>query len=172
MPEKKNTAKSELKPPFASNSRELPATQGMLQLVRTELKADIGELRSEMKSGLSQIDARFSQVDAKFNDMESKFSQIDSRFSQIDSRFNQIDSRFNQVDSRFKQVDSRFDQMDSKFERVLSEVARVGVLVEEQNSNNRVVLEGLTGLWQRQERVECRVDDVEKLVQSIARSKP
>lgn len=94
---------------FRDGLRDLPATQGMLQLVRTELK-------SEMKSG-------------------------------------------------FRQVGSRLEQ-------VLSEVARVGILVEEQNSRNRVVLEGLTGLWERQQRSDNRVSDVEKLVRIIGRAKP
>ena len=73
-------------------AKDLPATQGMLQMVRSELKAEIRELRSEMKA--------------------------------------------------------EFNRSDAKLEHVLSEVSRLGVLVEEQNSNNRVVLEGLTGLWQ------------------------
>jgi tetrahydromethanopterin S-methyltransferase subunit G len=128
---------------YTPHSKDLPATQGMLHLVRTEIKA-------EMKAG---------------------FRQIDSRFDLINSKFNENDSRFSQIDSRFNQIDSRFNQMDSKFEQVLSEVARVGLLVEEQNSRNRVVLEGLTGLWQRQERVEVRVDNVESLVRSITRPK-
>ena len=120
MPKKKVSEKSEPKPQFMSSSRELPATQGMLQLVRSELKADIRGLSSEMKAG-------------------------------------------------FIQMDSKFERVLSEFEHVRSDVARVGILVEEQNSNNRVVLEGLTGLWQRQERIEVRVDDVEKLVRSIGR---
>jgi hypothetical protein len=76
------------------------------------------------------------------------------------------------------EMNARFSQMDAKFERVLgavhhvaAEVARIGVLVEEQNSRNRIVLEGLTGLAQRQDRVESRMDEVEKTVQSIARSR-
>ncbi len=83
----------------------------------------------------------------------------------------EMKSGFKKVDAQFKEVDARFDKMESKFEQVLSEVARVGILVEEQNSKNRVVLEGLTGLFQRQERLEGRVDQVEDLVQSIATTK-
>lgn len=183
---RKNPA-SESKPifQFVPKTKDLPATQGMLQLVRTELKADIRGLESKMKSGFKQVDSRFdqmearfnkidsqfSQTDSKFSQLDSKFSQIDSKFSQIDSKFSQIDSRFNQVDSRFNQIDSRFDQMDSKFEQVLAEVSRIGVLVEEQNSRNNIVMEGLSGLWHRQQRVETRVDEIEKLVRSIAHSR-
>ncbi|MGK5090116.1 hypothetical protein WDW86_21410 [Bdellovibrionota bacterium FG-2] len=137
MPKKNVAKKTDATPSFLSSAKDLPATQGMLQLVRAELKADIRSLSSEMKAG-----------------------------------FNQIDSKFSQVDSKFSQVDSRFNQVDSKLERVLSDVARIGVIVEEQNANNRVVLEGLTGFWQRQERVETRVDEWEKLLRSIAQLRP
>ncbi|MGZ3688456.1 MAG: hypothetical protein ACXVBW_09160, partial [Bdellovibrionota bacterium] len=68
---------------YNAHTGDLPANQGMLQLVRTELKA-------EMKAGFSQVDARFNQVDAKFG------------------------------------------QVQSQLDKVLSDVARVGVLVEEQ----------------------------------------
>ena len=144
---KKRSISSPSKFKYISRAKDVPATQGMLHLVRSELKADVRGLRSEMNS-------RFDQVDARFD-------QIDSRFSQMDSKFSQMESKFN----------SKFNQMDSKFEQVLSAVARVGTLVEEQNSRNSVVLEGLTGLWQRQDRLETRMDKVESTVRSIARSR-
>ncbi len=129
MPKKTADKKPAPTPQFLASAKDLPASQGMLQLVRTELKADIRSLSSEMKAGFSQMDARFKQVDSKFN------------------------------------------QVQSQLDHVLSDVARIGFLVEEQNANNRVVLEGLTGLWQRQERVETRVDDVEKFVRWIAQTR-
>lgn len=97
---------------FPTHTKELPASQGMLQLVRSELKSDIRGLRSEMKVG--------------------------------------------------------FNQMDSKFEQVLSDVARLGVIIEEQSSRNQVVLEGLTSLYQRQDRTDLRMDEVQHLVQGLA----
>ncbi len=115
---KKTASKPEAQAQFPLQDKDLPATQGMLQLVRRELKA-------EMKAGFRQVDARFAQID------------------------------------------SRFAQMDSKLELISSDIARIGVLVEEQNSKNRILLEALTGLWQRQDRVETRVDEVEKTVRPI-----
>ncbi len=101
---------SEMKMP--SHVKDLPASQAMLQLVRSELKSDLRSMRSEMKAG--------------------------------------------------------FHQSDSKFEQVLSEVARVGTLIEEQNSRNQVVLEGLTGLYQRQDRNDFRMEEVQNIVQGLA----
>lgn len=91
----------------------LPTTRAEVRLIRTELKADIRSLKSEMEA--------------------------------------------------------RFDQSDAKLEKVLAEVARTGVLVEEQNSNNRIVLEALTGLWQRQDRVEARTEEMERFLRTLSR---
>lgn len=45
-------------------------------------------------------------------------------------------------------------KMDARFEGLTSELNRALVLFEEQHSNNRIVLEGLQALWQRQDRIE------------------
>lgn len=103
-------------------SKDLPATQGMFQLVRQELKADNRELRAEMRADI-------------------------------------------------KQVDSKVERVLEAVHHVAGEVARVGMLVEEQNSKNRIALEGHTGLAQRQDRLEFRVSEVEKMVKSIARTR-
>lgn len=133
-----NTSKSSFR--YSTRSRDLPATQGMLHLVRNELKSDSRSLRSEMNS----------------------------RFNEVDARFNQIDARFNQVDARFKEVDARFNRVDSKLEKVLSEVSRLAFIVEEQNSRNQIVLEGLSSLFHRQDRVERRMGEVENLIHDLA----
>lgn len=96
------TAKTQSKTRFETRSKDLPATQGMLQLVRNELKSDTQALRSEMNS-------------------------------------------------QFKQVDSKIEQVLGVVHQVAAEVARVGTLVEEQNSRNEVVLEGLSVLFHRQD---------------------
>ncbi len=148
--------------PLPPETRDLTATQGMLQLVRTELKEDISGLRSEMKAGFSKIDARFKRVDARFN-------TIDARFNTIDARFDKIDARFNEIDGRFGEVDGKFHEVVAAIHGLTAQVARQGMLVEEQNARNNIVLEALTGLTQRQNRVESRMDETEKLVHAFVR---
>ncbi len=106
MSKQKSARKESIEFKYDGRTRDLPATQGMLHLVRSELKA-------EMRSG--------------------------------------------------------FSAMDAKFEKIISEIHQVGLLVEEQHSRNAVVMEGLTGLWQRQERAERRADDFESVLRSLAR---
>ena len=159
--------KTDSKPIFnySVKTKDLPASQGMLHLVRNELKSDIRELRCEMGAQFKQVDIKFVQLESKMND---KFAQVDSRFAQVDARFAQIDSRFDQVSVKFLQIESKLEQVLGSVHQMASEISRMGILMEEQNSRNQIVLEGLTGLFQRQERVESRMDGVERVVQSIA----
>ena len=81
-------------------------------------------------------------------------SDIRSLELKIDGHFNGIESRFNGIESRFNGIESRFNGIESRLEKMQAEQFRMYALMEEQNSNNRIVLEGLQGLWQRQERIE------------------
>ena len=61
---------------------------------------------------------------------------------------------FKEVDGKFKKVDARFDKIDARFDGLEAMVARMGVLAEEQRADNRIVLEGLQVLWERQDRLD------------------
>ena len=71
------------------------------------------------------------------------------------------------VRSEFNGLRSEFDGMRAELHEVRADVARIVVLVEEQNARNAVVLEGLTNLWHRQSHQEKRTDDLEGMVRSL-----
>lgn len=155
---------------FAPKDRDLPATQGMVQLVRTELKA-------EMRAGFKKMDARFAQMEERFASHDGRFSRMEERFAEIDGRFAQIDGRFAQIDQRFVQIDQRFAKVDEQFALVhagmaelTAQVSRVAIAVEEQNARNRVVMDALSGLWTRQERLEEKVDGFEKWLRALPKA--
>lgn len=54
---------------------------------------------------------------------------------------------------------------------VRADIARIAVLVEEQNARNAIVLEGLSGLFHRQDRVEKRQDEVEASLIRLAKTR-
>lgn len=121
--------------------RDMPATVGLVYEVRDELKADIRALDAKMES----------------------------RFAQVDSRFAQIDSRFDQIDSRFSKQDARMSSMDEKIEKILASVHRTQAIVEEQRSENKVMLEALHGFVQRMDRMEKRQDEVDLTLRALAK---
>ena len=53
-------------------------------------------------------------------------------------------------------------KVDSRFEKMTAEIHRIGLLVEEQNAKNNIVLDGLTSLFARQERIETKIDDSQR----------
>lgn len=123
--------KTQPKPRIPSaRNEDQPATRKLVRLVRDELKSDVRALSRKM----------------------------DSRFDEVSSRFNETESRFAKVDSRFDEIKSLFAKMDSRFDQFEAEHFRAQALLEEQYSNNRIVLEGLQALWQRQTRIEERLD--------------
>lgn len=128
--------KNPIKIPSAHGDDQ-PATRKIVWLVRDELRSDFQSLEQKM---------------------ESRFTEMESRFSKIDSRFNEMEARFTSIDSRFQSIESRFLSIESKLSQMM-------VLLEEQNSNNRIVLEGLQGLWQRQERIESVLSNLK--IQSV-----
>jgi chromosome segregation ATPase len=126
------------------NTKDLPATQGMLTLVQNQIKTGLLSLDKKNQSRFDTVDARFSQVDA--------------RFSQVDARFNQVDAEFANMRSEFSKIDSRFSEMDSKFASLHSELSRIAVIIEAQDSRNRFVLEGYEQIFHRQDRFEQKID--------------
>ncbi|MEK6628726.1 MAG: hypothetical protein AABY53_08870, partial [Bdellovibrionota bacterium] len=78
-----------------------------------------------------------------------------------------ISSLEKKQDARFSQIDARFNQMDSKVDLVLSEIHRMAVLMEEQNSRNKFVLDGYDSIYQRQDRLEARFDAHEKNIEDL-----
>ena len=78
-----------------------------------------------------------------------------------------IDSLDKKIDSLDKKMDSKFDLMDSKFDTMTSQIHGLALKVEEQNAQNKVVLDALTGLFQRQDRVEEKVDGFEKFLMTL-----
>jgi chromosome segregation ATPase len=119
------------------NTKDLPATQGMLTLVQNQIKTGLLSLDKKTQSRFDTVDARFSQVDAEFANIRSEFSKMNSRFSKIDSRFS---------------------EMDSKFASLHSELSRIAVIIEAQDSRNRFVLEGYEQVYHRQDRFEQKID--------------
>ncbi len=62
-------------------------------------------------------------------------------------------------------------KMESKFEQVIAIVHRTQTLMEEQRSENRIVLDGIKALSERHERVDGRLDGFELTLQVLAKVK-
>ncbi len=132
-------------------AKSIPVSEEMLYAVRDQILA---EMRSLFKA------------------QEARFEQIDAQFERMEARFEQIDARFEQMEARFEQIDSRFAKVESKIEKLSSEIHYQTVLIEQQAAENRFVLDGYANLYDRQDRVEEKLDLVLKALEELKNSKP
>jgi hypothetical protein len=62
---------------------------------------------------------------------------------------------------------SQISKLESAMAKLSAQMYRTLTLVEEQNARNIVVMDGLTSLFGRQDRVESRVDEIENTIASF-----
>ena len=91
-------------------------------------------------------------------------AQLHEIYERSDGLEARMDARFDSFNAR---MDARFERIEAKIEQLASSVHRIGVLVEEQNARNNIVLDGLTNLFDRQERHEERTSALEKHLLSL-----
>lgn len=133
-PSKTKSRRLKVKMPPVPRSDELPVTQAMLFIVRDELKAG----------------------------QRSLGRRIDSLDSKIDSLGLRVDSLELRIDSLEARIDGLEAKMDSKFEAMSAQLHQMMLLIEEQNHRNTIVLDGLRSLFERQDRVETRLREIDK----------
>lgn len=122
-----------------------PATRGMLKLVRDELKEEFKLLRLEINQVKTASNEKYIHLNQKIEQLRLEFDQ---KIEQLRSEFSQ---KIEQLRSEFR---SEIDQLRHEIGQLKVMVHRTNLLVEEQNANNRIVLEGLQAIWQRQNRLE------------------
>lgn len=147
---------------YPRKANDVPVTRKMLYIVRDELKADTRSLERKMDAQFKRVDSRFDKMESRFDKMESRFDKVESRFNEMESRFDEVESRFDEMNSKFNGIDSRFLQIEARLEKMSGDIHRIALLVEEQNAKNTFVLDGLTSLFHRQDRVEARMQRFEK----------
>jgi hypothetical protein len=85
-----------------------------------------------------------------------------------------VDHKVMSVDHKVMSVDHKIEslnhKMDSKFEEVFAVAHRTQTLMEEQRSENRIVLDGIKALSERQDRVEERLDGFQRTLHVLVKA--
>ncbi len=132
-----------------SRHEDLPASVGLVKLVRSELRHDLKAMEKRIDSKLHKIDEKFHKIDEKFHKMDERMSGLDSRMSGLDGRM---------------------DSLEAKMEENIASTHRIEAIVEEQRSENRIVLDGIKAMIEKQERVDERMDQFDQTLQFLAKS--
>lgn len=135
---------------FPETARLMPATQGMVRLVRDELvqRIDAAEERSAardegLRTGIVELQGRVASLDAKFDALDAK----------IDTKFNELGH-----------------EMRAKFHELHAMRARDLALNEEQTAQNGIALEAVTGMIDRQNRLEKSLGELRELIHELVHS--
>lgn len=75
-----------------------------------------------------------------------------------------MDAKF---EARFAAIDARFATLEKKIEDVYNQVQRTNVLMEEQNNRNKLLMDALMNLLNRQDFLEKKVDERIKNLEDI-----
>ena len=136
--------------------RELPATREMLDGVRTELIERIASVESKLSGEISRVETSLTGEIAR---VESKLTNEIARVE------NKLTGEVARVDSK---LTSGMSLLSGQIHDVRADVARLGVLIEEQNARNSIVFEAMHAMIDGQDRFETRLDGFETAFRSFA----
>ncbi|MEW6055284.1 MAG: hypothetical protein AB1540_01610 [Bdellovibrionota bacterium] len=130
-----------------AKTKDLPATHGMLLEVRDELKASIHGVKKDLEGVKKDLEGVKSDLQGVKNDLKGVKNELGVVKKGLEAK---IEAGFFEMKSLFHQALLRF---------------------EEQRSENKIVLEALQGLAQRQDRLESEFIEVRDTVRSLAKAK-
>ncbi len=117
-----------------------------------DLPASVGIVMETREELLNKMDATKHHFDGKFNELKSDVKQLNSDVSVL-----KVDVKQLKTDVSELRVDVK--QLKTDMSEVKSTVHRIQAIVEEQRNENRIVLDGLKTMIDRQDRVEVEVAD-------------
>ena len=128
--------------------------RAVVRMSHNDLPATVGlvkEVRNEVKADIRTLRAEMGNLRAEMGNLKSEMGTLRSEMGNLRSEMK--------------------GEMQIIKEDLGSKIHRVLVVVEEQRSENRIVLDALKNLDERQDRLEGEVVDLKKTVKLIARSR-
>jgi chromosome segregation ATPase len=140
----------------------------MVRLVRDELvqRIDAAEERSAardeaLRTEIVELRGRVDALDAKVDALDAKVDALDAK---VDAKFNALDAK---IDTRFNAL---AQEMRAGFHELHAMRARDLALNEEQTAQNSIALEAVTGMIDRQNRLEKGLGELRDLLYELVQS--
>ena len=167
----------------------MPATQGMLMAVRDELKHEIAasekrtltrveEVRGELGARIdavrnelgARIDTVHSELGARIDAVHSELgARIDAVRNELGARIDALTVRVDRIDANVQELRVSVSRLEAAVEKLHAVTMRGLALNEQQDARNAIVLEAVTGMIDRQNRIEKRQDEQEELLRLLIR---
>jgi uncharacterized phage infection (PIP) family protein YhgE len=144
--------------------------QAEVQHVRAELKAEIHRAREEAKADAQRLDGKIDAVKAEVQqartELKAEVQQVRTELkAEVQQVRTELKAEVQQVRAVLK---AEIHEVKAGMHGIQAQMARIEFLVEEQNARNKVVLDGITAVFSRQDQVEQRVSNIEDTVRTLA----
>ena len=94
--------------------------------------------------------------------------RIDQAKSELRAEIQQVRAEVHELRAEVHELRAEVQSMKADIHGMRADIARMTLLFEEQNARNKVVLDALMAVIDRQARVEQRMDQVEETVRGLA----
>jgi len=160
-------------------SANVPVTKAMLFGVRDELKeyvqskihgvqVEIQTLRGEFEGLRGEFGVLRVEMNAKVEGLRGEIHDLRVEMNtKVEGLRGEIECLRTEMYEMKAELKADIHEIKSEIHGLKADVHKLCVLIEEQNARNIVVLDGLNGLFIRQERVEKRVDDFSRDLAAI-----
>jgi predicted nucleic acid-binding Zn-ribbon protein len=102
----------------------------------------------------------------RHDDLPATVGLVKEVRAELVAKITSVDHKIASVD-----VEALEQKMESRFEQVLAVVHRTQTLMEEQRNENRIVLDGIKAISERQDRAEERLDGFEPTRHVLVKAK-
>ena len=136
-------------------SKDIYVTQNMLFGVRDQLK--------------EYIDGKTDELKSEFHGVKSEVHGLKSEINGVRSEVHGLKSEIHEVKAGVHGLKSEIHEVKSEVHGLKSEIHRLAVLMEDQNARNIYVLDGLSGLSHRQDKLENEFSEFKNEMIDITR---
>jgi len=140
---------------------DLPATVGLVKAVRNELRADIRSLEHKMDGVEHSLRAEIHGVEhglrAEIHGVRAEVHELKAEIQDVKADVQSVKADIQSVKADVQSVKADVQNVKGDIQKVLVAVHRNEVLMEEQRSENRIVLDGLKTVLDRQARIESEL---------------
>jgi chromosome segregation ATPase len=114
------------------------------------IKSDKVPITKEMLFGVR------NELSAKIAGQSARTTRVEKRMDTIEKRMDALEKRMGNLEKRMDNLEQSMANLILEMQRLTAEVHRIGLLVEQQNANNRYVLDGYAMIYDRQDKLDDR----------------
>lgn len=133
----------------AKNTRKPKITKKSPKKVTTYPRA-AGDAFVNQKMLYKVRDELIAYTDVKFHEVKAEIHAVKAEIHELRAEIHAVKAELQEIKTEIHELKSQFSQLEKTMHKV-------ALLVEEQNNRNKIVLDGLAQLFERQERVEKKI---------------